>query len=127
MRLRSLIALLSAGALLATSPAIAQTRVQLRNPTNTGFVGTVADPLVAQDPVNASFTTAAALTVGAADVAVGRAVGLVCTGAGNVSLKLSVTAAYVVPVNVGLSVLPFAAVGVNASGTTATCTYANLS
>lgn len=86
-----------------------------------------ANPCYATDKTNAAYTTATSITVGAADIAAARGLSMACTVAGNVSIKLSGTSAYVVPVNVGLTILPVAAVGVNTSGTTATCTYVNLS
>lgn len=49
-----------------------------------------------------------------------------CTVAGDVSLKMDDGSANVVPVDVGLTVLPYAVQTVNSSGTTATATYRNL-
>lgn len=68
---------------------------------------------------------AEALTVGSTYTA-RRAVGIVCTVAGNVSFKMTDDSDYVVPVDVGFSIFPFAVKGINTSGTTATATYANL-
>lgn len=55
-----------------------------------------------------------------------RGVQIVCTVAGNVSLKMADGSTNVVPVAVGLTILPYSVLGVNTSGTTATATYSNL-
>lgn len=69
---------------------------------------------------------------GVIDIVVGtdqtaqRGVQIVCTVAGNVSLKMADDSANVVPVAVGLTVLPYSAKTVNVADTTATATYKNL-
>lgn len=74
-----------------------------------------------------SYRVFTALTVGAGDITAGRAVQIACTVAGNVSLKMANGSTNIIPVDVGLSVLPYSVVGVNTSGTTATATYGSLS
>lgn len=51
---------------------------------------------------------------------------IVCTVAGDVSLKMEDGSTNVVPVATGLTILPYAVQTVNAAGTTATATYRNL-
>jgi hypothetical protein len=69
------------------------------------------------------YTTATAMTVGTAYPA-GRGWQAVCTAAGNVSLTLSGGSTNVVPLAIGLTILPFSVTQVNSA--TATGTYANL-
>ena len=75
-----------------------------------------------------AFSAFTPMTVGAS-YAAGRSIQMVCTAAGNVSLEVG-GAADVVPVAGAtggtLTILHFAVTAVNSSGTTATCTYANL-
>ena len=87
----------------------------------------VGRPSVA-DANSAPFTTAVAMTAGGSSVAPGRAVEIICTTAGNVSLQLSGGSAHVIPVVIGRQVVPFAATGINSgANTTAVAAYANLS
>jgi len=72
-----------------------------------------------------AFTGAVAMTVGAS-YAPGRSILIDATAAGNVSLTFFDGSTLVVPVNAGITILPFAVTAVNTSGTTATATYANL-
>jgi hypothetical protein len=59
-------------------------------------------------------------------VKAGKAIEINCTVAGNVSMLMTDGSTHVVPVNVGLSRLTDEVLRVNATGTTATATYANL-
>lgn len=63
-----------------------------------------------------------------ADVVVvpGRGLSVVCTVAGNVSLVFANGSALIVPVAVGLTILPFAVKKIVSATTTATATYAIL-
>jgi hypothetical protein len=56
----------------------------------------------------------------------GRGVHVVCTGAGNVNLRLADDTTIIMPVATGASVLPFEAKTVLSASTTATATYRNL-
>lgn len=60
------------------------------------------------------------------DQAPRNGVQITCTGAGDVSFKMADDSTNIVPVAVGLTVLPYAVKTVNSSGTTATATYRNL-
>lgn len=60
-------------------------------------------------------------------IAAGLAVAIWATVAGNVALALSGGTTFIAPVAVGLTILPFSAVRINATGTTATATYTALS
>lgn len=91
----------------------------------TKVAGATPDKAQVVKSYSAPYAGAAALTVGTA-AAVGRAVGVVCTVAGNVALTLADASTITVPVAVGFTVLPFAATTVNTSGTTATASYYNL-
>lgn len=55
-----------------------------------------------------------------------KALAVMCTVAGNVAVKLTTGATITVPVAVGLVILPFCAISVLSTGTTATATYALL-
>lgn len=55
-----------------------------------------------------------------------NAVAVVATVAGNVSLKVVGGQTIIVPVLVGLTILPLAAIQINTTGTTATATYYRL-
>lgn len=80
------------------------------------------------DPSNAPFADFAALTAddtAGHNVAAGRTVEVDCTVAGNVSLKLANGKTKVLPVQVGFQTFPWAAVGLNATGTTATASAIN--
>lgn len=55
-----------------------------------------------------------------------RGVQVVCTVAGNVNFNMADGSDNIVPVAVGLTVLPYAVLGVNTASTTATATYAHL-
>lgn len=68
---------------------------------------------------------AVALAVGTPATA-GRYLLINCTVAGNVSVTFSDTSTLVLPVGVGVQILPWAVTEINTSGTTATATYANL-
>ncbi len=82
-------------------------------------------PLPATDANNAPFSAATPMTPGGSAITAGRSVAIIATAAGNVSLQLP-SGALIVPVSVGLNILPFAATAINTSGTTATATYFNL-
>jgi len=66
-----------------------------------------------------------AIVVGT-DQAPRNGIQIVCTGAGDVSLKMEDDSTNVVPVAFGLTILPYAVKTVNTAGTTATATYRNL-
>lgn len=74
---------------------------------------------------DAPYTGSIALTVGVA-AAAGRVILINASVAGNVSLLLADGSTLVVPVNAGLTLLPFKVTQVNSGGTTATATYTNL-
>lgn len=84
-------------------------------------------PLPAVDINSAAFTTALTMTAGGSAVAVGRSVELLCTAAGNVSLQLG-GSPHVIAVQASPAsyTIPYSVTAINSSGTTATCTYANL-
>lgn len=94
-----------------------------------GTLPAFASPPAVTDANNAAFQGAVALTVGTtySGSNIGRSIAMVCTVIGNVSLTFPDTSTLVVPISAtGLTILPFAVASVNTSGTTATCTYANL-
>lgn len=72
-----------------------------------------------------AFTAARALNVGT-PVTPGRAVAVICSVAGTVSFRMAEAGILTVPVEAGMSVLPFSISGVEANGTTAVATYAVL-
>lgn len=72
-----------------------------------------------------AYQSVTALTVGTT-AAAGRGWKAVCTVAGNASVVLAGGGTDVVPLNIGLTIIPYAVTQVSTSGTTATCTYANL-
>jgi hypothetical protein len=79
-----------------------------------------------QDSQNAGYQGAVAMTVGTT-YAAQRSVKANCTVAGNVSLTLADGSTDVWIISAaGSTVIPYAATAINSSGTTATCTYANL-
>lgn len=94
-------------------------------PAYAGSVTGVDGTLDTTDAGNASFTGAVAMTVGTS-YAAARSIFINCTVAGNISLTFFDGSTLVTPVNVGVTILPFAVTKVNSSGTTATATYANL-
>lgn len=55
-----------------------------------------------------------------------RQLAIVCTVAGNVKIGLYDTTTITIPLNVGLTVLPWAVTQIFVTGTTATATYFNL-
>ena len=55
-----------------------------------------------------------------------RGLRIVCTVAGNVALKFADDTTDIMPIEVGLTVLPYAVKTVLATGTTATATYKHL-
>lgn len=67
------------------------------------------------------------MTVGGAAVAAGRLLFVNCEAAGNVSVTFVDNSTLIVPVSPGPQFLPLAVTKINATGTTATATYANLS
>jgi hypothetical protein len=79
-----------------------------------------------QDSQNAGYQGAVAMTVGTT-YAAQRSVKANCTVAGNVSLTLvdGSTDVWIISA-AGTTVIPYAATAINSSGTTATCSYANL-
>jgi hypothetical protein len=95
------------------------------SPAYAGSVTGVDGTIDTTDAGAAAFTGAVAMTVGTTYQA-GRSLFINCTVAGNVSVTFFDGSALVVPVNVGVTILPFAVTRVNSSGTTATATYANL-
>ena len=78
-----------------------------------------ATPLPISEP---SYRTAAAI-VPDTPFAPPRAIAVVAQGAGNVTFRFADASAIVVPVSTGLTILPFAAVQVMASGTTASASF----
>jgi len=72
-----------------------------------------------------SFRGASPLAVGTAALA-GRQLLIVCTTAGNVSVKFVDGSTLVVPVAVGVTSFTWEVVKINTSGTTATASYYNL-
>lgn len=71
---------------------------------------------------NAPYGSRVAAAVGAT-LAVGRALEIVVTAAGNVSLVLADNSTTTIPVNVGLSIIPYGVKQIVSAGTTATATY----
>ena len=71
-------------------------------------------------------TGAVAMTVGTSYTAA-DGIMINCTVSGNVSMTLYNNTTIIVPVNVGLSILPFSVTSVTTANTTATATYSNLS
>lgn len=59
-------------------------------------------------------------------VPVGRLFAVNCTVAGNVTVRLRDATTHVIAVTVGYHAFPYAVIGVNTTGTTATATYSNL-
>lgn len=55
-----------------------------------------------------------------------RAIAITCTTAGSVTLRLADDSSIMLPISVGLSILPFAVKTVVTSGTTAVAAYSNL-
>lgn len=105
----------------ATGTSAAGTTVYACNP-----VGP-SNPLDTADQSGAAFASATTMTAGGSTVAAGRSVELLCSGAGNVSFQLGGAAHIVaVPASPYSYTLPYSVTAVNSSGTTATCTYANL-
>ena len=78
---------------------------------------------VAERPLSGSLS----LSPGGTDALPRRALRISCTAAGNVAMKLADDSVETVPVDVGLSILPYAVKAVLATGTTAVATYASLS
>lgn len=56
----------------------------------------------------------------------GRLFAVNCTVAGDVTIRLRDASTHVITVAVGYSAFPFAVIGVNTTGTTATAVYSNL-
>jgi hypothetical protein len=75
--------------------------------------------------INAPYKGAVPMTVGT-PVAAARALRINCGTAGDVSVTYADNSIDVFTVTAGLSIIPGAIVSVNASGTTAVATYANL-
>ena len=88
-------------------------------PAGTNAIGSVVDTN------SAAFLGAVAMTVGAT-YAAQRSIAALCTAGGNMTVTFADASTLVVPVAVGFQTFPFAVTAVNTSGTTATCTYANL-
>lgn len=78
---------------------------------------------VFEPSISNAFAIAASDTV---KVDYGRQIAIKCTVAGNVKLGLYDNTTITIPVNVGLSVLPWIVTQVWVTGTTATATYLNL-
>ena len=57
----------------------------------------------------------------------GRQFAIICTAAGNVKVKFSGGSTLTIPVQAGLTLLPWQVIQVFLTGTTATATYNNLS
>jgi hypothetical protein len=77
------------------------------------------------DAQSAPFAGAVAMTVGTTYPAQ-RSVGVLCTGAGNVTFQFSDASTLTLPVAVGWQIFPFACTEIIAAGTTATATCYNL-
>ncbi len=77
------------------------------------------------DGNGAPFQGEVAMTVGTT-YAAQRSLKAICTAAGNVSVTYTDSSTGVWAAAVGTNTFPVAATAVNASGTTATCTYSNL-
>jgi hypothetical protein len=82
----------------------------------------VATPLPTSEP---SYRSATALTPDV-EAAPGRAIAVVAAGRGTVRLVLDDLSAIDLPIEAGLSILPFAVRRVVGAGTTAVATFANL-
>lgn len=79
-----------------------------------------------QVTVQLPYEGSVAMVVGTPLAQVVRAVQVVASVAGNVSILMKDGSSNVVPVVVGMTVLPYAALGINTSGTTATASYTGL-
>ena len=110
MRLRA--ALVAAACLIATAA-------------HAGPQSGVPNTLDVTDASNLPFTGVVAMTKGTT-YAAGKSLYVNCTVAGNVSVTFYDGSTLTFPVNVGITIMPFAVTQVNKSGTTATATYANL-
>lgn len=77
----------------------------------------------ADGPVSGVASIAPSNTVG---VQAGRQLLINCTVAGNVKVQFSDASTITIPVQVGLTILPWAATQIFVTGTTATATYYNL-
>ncbi len=73
----------------------------------------------------ASIYGSTAMTV-ATSYAEGRSLAIMCTVAGNVAITLADASIIIIPVPTGLTILPWAVLAINTTGTTATATYASL-
>lgn len=94
-----------------------------------GAPGAPAEPVGPDHPLpvhEQPFATSATLTPGGADSPPRRAVQVACSASGDVALKLADGGTLIVPVEAGLSILPFAVRGVVVAGTTAVASYASL-
>lgn len=96
------------------------------------FSGTATTTMSSGDRAsldNASqvYTTAAGYTPSdSTTTTAGRAIAVVATVAGNVSVLMGGGGTFVFPVPVGLTILPLGVTRVNVTGTTATATYTKL-
>jgi hypothetical protein len=87
---------------------------------------TLTNSAPVQDTNSAAFLGEVTLVVGTEDIAPRRSLKAVCTSPGNVSVTYADASIGVWPVVVGVQTLPVSITTVNSSGTTASCTYANL-
>jgi hypothetical protein len=85
----------------------------------------VPNTLDVTDGSNLPFTGVVAMTVGTTYPA-GKSLYVNCTASGNVKVLFYDGSMLTFPVNVGITILPFAVTQVVSSGTTATATYAEL-
>lgn len=93
--------------------------------------GTFAEVMVAEDPSvsAAEVSVQGAAVIAPSDtvtVAAGRAILINSTVAGNVKVKFVDNSTITIPVQVGVTIFPWAIVQVFVTGTTATATYFNL-
>jgi len=103
-----------------TAPAayVPQSAVAFSAPDGAALVS-VETPLPISEP---SYRAAAPIAPDAA-FAPPRAIAVVAQGAGNVAFRFANLSAITVPVSPGLTILPFAAVQILASGTTAAASF----
>lgn len=105
--------------------AAGETRPYTLTPSGRLKVDSTLPPGAATAAAQASYQGEIALTVGTAST-VGRALKAACAGAGNINVTYTDGSTGIWPVAIGTQTLPLAITTVNASGTTATCTYANV-
>ena len=95
-------------------------------------MGDAGDPPVAVSAINPlpvsdkAFGSVLALMPGASDAIPRRAIRIACTAPGTIAMKLADDSVETVPVEVGLSILPYAIKAIVVAGTTATASFASL-